>query len=96
MALAAGLIAAASITLTGCGGGGGSSTDNTALVDELMQQIGDQGMPEGATDCIRTALMGFSTDELETLKNGETDADVPQELQTKVFDMMTGCIGDTN
>lgn len=88
--------AAALLTLTACGGGGGSSTDNSALVDELMVEIGDEGMPDGAKDCIRQGLSGYSTEELTALRDGETDADVPAELQTKVIELLTGCIGDTN
>lgn len=85
--------AAALLTLTACGGGGSeTTTDNTALVDELMAEIGDEGMPEGAKDCIKQGLSGFSTEELTTLRDGETDADVPAELQTKVVDLLTGCI----
>ena len=85
--------AAALLTLTACGGGGGdSTTDNAALVDELMAEIGDEGMPEGAKDCIKQGLSGFSTEELTALRDGETDADVPAELQTKVVDLLTGCI----
>lgn len=87
--------AAALLTLTACGGGG-SSTDNSALVDELMVEIGDEGMPDGAKDCIRQGLSGYSTEELTALRDGETDADVPAELQTKVIELLTGCIGDTN
>ena len=85
--------AAALLTLTACGGGGSeSTTDNSALVDELMTEIGDEGMPEGAKDCIKQGLSGFSTEELPALRDGETDADVPAELQTKVVDLLTGCI----
>ena len=84
--------AAALLTLTACGGGGGSTTDNSALVDELMTEIGDEGMPEGAKDCIKQGLSGFSTEELTTLRDGETDTDVPVELQDKVVSLLTGCI----
>lgn len=86
--------AAALLTLTACGGS--SSSDNSAIVDELMAEIGDEGMPAGASDCIRSGLSGFSTEELTALRDGETDADVPAELQTKVVELLTGCIGDTN
>ncbi len=85
--------AAALLTLTACGGGGGSSTDNSAIVDELMVEIGDEGMPEAAQECIREGLSGYSTEELTALRDGETDADVPAELQTKVIELLTGCIG---
>ena len=85
--------AAALLTLTACGGGGGdTSNDNTALVDELMAEIGDEGMPEGAKDCIKQGLSGFSTEELTALRDGETDSDVPVELQDKVIEMMTNCV----
>jgi hypothetical protein len=84
--------AAALLTLTACGGGGESTTDNSALVDELMTEIGDEGMPEGAKDCIKQGLSGFSTEELTTLRDGETDTDVPVELQDKVVSLLTGCI----
>jgi hypothetical protein len=84
--------AAALLTLTACGGGGDSTTDNSALVDELMTEIGDEGMPEGAKDCIKQGLSGFSTEELTTLRDGETDTDVPVELQDKVVSLLTGCI----
>ncbi len=84
--------AAALLTLTACGGGGGSSTDNSALVDELMAEIGDEGMPEGAKDCIKQGLSGFSTEELTALRDGETDSDVPVELQDKVVSLLTGCV----
>jgi hypothetical protein len=84
--------AAALLTLTACGGGGGSTTDNSALVDELMTEIGDEGMPEGAKECIKQGLSGFSTEELTTLRDGETDTDVPVELQDKVVSLLTGCI----
>lgn len=84
--------AAALLTLSACGGGGGSSTDNAALVDELMAEIGDEGMPEGAKDCIKQGLSGFSTEELTTLRDGESDTDVPVELQDKVISLMTGCL----
>ena len=57
-----------------------------------MAEIGDEGMPEGAKDCIKQGLSGFSTEELTALRDGETDADVPAELQTKVVDLLTGCI----
>lgn len=66
--------------------------DTSALVDELMAEIGDEGMPEGATDCIRQGLSGYSTEELTALRDGETDADVPVELQEKVIAMMTSCV----
>lgn len=95
--LATAAAAAALLTLTACGGGGGESTsDNAAIVDELMAEIGTDGMPAGATDCIRQELSGYSTEELTALRDGETDADVPAELQAKVIEMMTGCIGDSN
>jgi hypothetical protein len=85
--------AAALLTLSACGGGGGdTTTDNSALVDELMAEIGDEGMPEGAKDCIKQGLSGFSTEELTTLRDGESDSDVPVELQDKVIEMMTGCM----
>jgi hypothetical protein len=84
--------AAALLTLTACGGGGDSTTDNSALVDELMAEIGDEGMPEGAKDCIKQSLSGFSTEELTTLRDGQTDTDVPVELQDKVIEMMTTCV----
>ena len=84
--------AAALLTLTACGGSSSESTDNSALVDELMAEIGDEGMPEGARDCIKQGLSGFTTEELTTLRDGETDADVPEELQGKVIEMMTGCV----
>ena len=84
--------AAALLSLSACGGGGESSTDNSALVDELMAEIGDQGMPEGATNCIREGLSGYSTEELTALRDGETDADVPVELQDKVIELMTTCV----
>jgi len=84
--------AAALLTLTACGGGGDTSNDNAALVDELMAEIGDEGMPEGAKDCIKQGLSGFSTEELTALRDGETDSDVPVELQEKVIEMMTNCV----
>ena len=85
--------AAALLTLTACGGGSSdTTTDNTALVDELMAEIGDEGMPEGAKDCIKQGLSGFSTEELTALRDGESDSDVPAELQAKVVDLLTGCI----
>lgn len=90
--LATAAAAAALLTLTACGGGGGSSTDNSALVDELMAEIGNEGMPEGASDCIRQGLSGFSTEELTTLRDGDTDADVPVALQEKVVALLTGCV----
>ena len=82
--------AAALLTLTACGGS--SSSDNTALVDELMAEIGDEGMPEGAKDCIKQGLSGFSTEELTALRDGESDSDVPVELQEKVVNLLTGCV----
>ncbi len=91
-AIATAAAAAALLTLTACGGGGDSTTDNSALVDELMTEIGDEGMPEGAKDCIKQGLSGFSTEELTTLRDGETDTDVPVELQDKVVSLLTGCI----
>lgn len=91
-AIATAAAAAALLTLTACGGGGESTTDNSALVDELMTEIGDEGMPEGAKDCIKQGLSGFSTEELTTLRDGETDTDVPVELQDKVVSLLTGCI----
>jgi hypothetical protein len=84
--------AAALLTLTACGGGGDTSNDNAALVDELMAEIGDEGMPEGAKDCIKQGLSGFSTEELTALRDGESDSDVPVELQDKVIEMMTNCV----
>lgn len=90
--IATAAVAAALLTLTACGGGGDTSNDNVALVDELMAEIGDEGMPEGAKDCIKQALSGFSTEELTALRDGETDSDVPVELQDKVFEMMTNCV----
>ncbi len=90
--IATAAVAAALLTLTACGGGGGSSTDNSALVDEIMAEIGDEGMPEGAKDCIKQGLSGYSTEELTALRDGETDADVPVELQEKVIAMMTSCV----
>jgi len=85
--------AAALLTLSACGGGGGDTTTaNSALVDELMADAGDEGMPEGAKDCIKQGLSGFSTEELTALRDGETDSDVPVELQDKVIEMMTGCM----
>jgi hypothetical protein len=93
--LATAAAAAVLLTLTACGGGG-SSTDNSALVDELMAEIGDEGMPAGAKDCIKKGLSGFSTEELTMLRDGEADSDVPVELQDKVIAMMTGCVGDGN
>jgi hypothetical protein len=57
-----------------------------------MTEIGDEGMPEGAKDCIKQGLSGFSTEELTALRDGETDADVPVELQDKVVSLLTGCI----
>lgn len=84
--------AAVLLTLTACGGGGDTSTDNSALVDELMAEIGDEGMPEGAKDCIKQGLSGFSTEELTALRDGETDSDVPVELQDKVVSLLTGCV----
>lgn len=94
MVMAAGALAAASLVLTGCGGG--SSSDNTALVDQLMNEIGDQGMDDTAKSCIRDSLSGYSTEDLELLANGETDADIPADLQEKVVTMMMTCLGDTN
>jgi hypothetical protein len=84
--------AAALLTLTACGGGGDSTTDNSALVDELMTEIGDEGIPESAKDCIKQGLSGLSTEELATLRDGQTDTDVPVELQDKVVSLLTGCI----
>jgi hypothetical protein len=49
-------------------------------------------MPEGAKDCIKQGLSGFSTEELTTLRDGQTDSDVPAELQDKVIEMMTTCV----
>ena len=89
--IATAAVAAALLTLTACGGGD-TSTDNSALVDELMTEIGDEGMPEGAKDCIKQGLSGFSTEELTTLRDGQTDSDVPAELQDKVIEMMTTCV----
>jgi hypothetical protein len=57
-----------------------------------MTEIGDEGMPEGAKDCIKQGLSGFSTEELTTLRDGQTDSDVPAELQDKVIEMMTTCV----
>ncbi len=90
--IATAAVAAALLTLTACGGGGDSTTDNSALVDELMTEIGDEGMPEGAKDCIKQGLSGFSTEELTTLRDGQSDTDVPVELQDKVVSLLTGCI----
>lgn len=59
-----------------------------------MTEIGDQEMPTEIQDCIREGLSGYSTEELTALRDGETDADVPMELQEKVITMMTGCVGD--
>jgi hypothetical protein len=84
--------AAALLTLTACGGGGDTSTDNSALVDELMTDIGSEGMPEGAQECIRQGLSGFSTEELTALRDGESDSDIPVELQDKVVSLLTGCV----
>jgi hypothetical protein len=85
--------AAALLTLTACGGGSSESTpDNSALVNDLMAEIGDEGMPEGAKECIREGLSGYSTEELTALRDGETDADVPVELQEKVVALLTGCV----
>jgi hypothetical protein len=91
--LATAAAAAALLTLTACGGGGASS-ENSAIIDELMTEIGDQEMPTEIQDCIREGLSGYSTEELTALRDGETDADVPMELQEKVITMMTGCVGD--
>ena len=91
--LATAAAAAALLTLTACGGGGASS-ENSAIIDELMTEIGDQDMPTEIQDCIREGLSGYSTEELTALRDGETDADVPMELQDKVITMMTGCVGD--
>lgn len=91
--LATAAAAAALLTLTACGGGG-SSSENSAIIDELMTEIGDQEMPTEIQDCIREGLSGYSTEELTALRDGETDADVPMELQDKVITMMTGCVGD--
>jgi hypothetical protein len=91
--LATAAAAAALLTLTACGGGGASS-ENSAIIDELMTEIGDQEMPTEIQDCIREGLSGYSTEELTALRDGETDADVPMELQDKVITMMTGCVGD--
>lgn len=91
--LATAAAAAALLTLTACGGGG-SSSENSAIIDELMIEIGDQEMPTEIQDCIREGLSGYSTEELTALRDGETDADVPMELQDKVITMMTGCVGD--
>ena len=89
--------AAALLTLTACGGGSSeTTTDNSALIDELMAEIGDQDMPTEVQDCVREGLSGFSTEELTALRDGESDADVPAELQDKVITMMTGCVGDLN
>jgi hypothetical protein len=57
-----------------------------------MAEIGDEGMPEGAKECIREGLSGYSTEELTALRDGETDADVPVELQEKVVALLTGCV----
>jgi hypothetical protein len=49
-------------------------------------------MTEEQQGCIRTGLEGLSDDELETLKTGENDSDVPAELQDKVVAFMTDCL----
>lgn len=66
--------------------------EREAVVDELMTEIGDEGMPEGAKDCIKQGLSGLSTEELTALRDGETDADVPVDLQDKVVSLLTRCI----
>lgn len=92
--VAAGVLAATSLVLTGCGGG--SSSDNTAVVDQLMQEIGDEGIDETARSCIRDSLMGYTAEDLDLLANGKSDADISPELQEKVVNMMMTCLGDTN
>jgi hypothetical protein len=85
--------AAALLTLSACGGGGGGSSDRQASIDALMEEISaDGGMTEEQQGCIRTGLEGLSDDELETLKTGENDSDVPAELQDKVVTFMTDCL----
>ena len=94
MILTAGAFAAGVLALTGCGGG--SSSDNTALVDQLMNDIDDGSMDATVKSCIRDSLSGYSTEDLELLANGETDADIPADLQEKVVTMMMTCLGDTD
>lgn len=85
--------AAALLTLSACGGGSGGSSDRQATIDSLMQEIGtDGGMTEEQQGCVRTGLEGLSDEELTVLRDGETDSDVPVELQDKVVSFMTDCL----
>ena len=90
---AAGVLSATALVLTGCGGGG--SSDNSALVDQLMQEIGSD-MDDATKTCIRDELNTYSTEDLEFLANSESDAQIPKELEDKVVNMMMTCLGDTN
>lgn len=79
------------LALTACGGGGDSQRQET--IDGLMQQMVEGGgITEEQQACVREGLEGYSDEELETLKTGENESDVPVELQEKVVSMMTTCL----
>lgn len=89
-AVSVGLIAALSFGLTACGGG---SSERDATIDSLMQQMVEGGgITEQQQACVREGLEGYSDEELSILQTGETDADVPADLQAKVVSMMTTCL----
>lgn len=91
--LAASLATVAVLGLTACAGGGGESSQRQETIDSLMQEmVAGGGITEEQQSCVRQGLEGYSDEELQILKTGETDADVPADLQEKVVSMMTTCL----
>lgn len=83
---------AALLGLSACGGGSDSS-QRQETIDSLMQDmVAGGGITEEQQACVRQGLEGYSDEELTTLKTGESESDVPVELQEKVVSMMTTCL----
>jgi hypothetical protein len=92
--LAAAALSAA-LVLTGCSGGdsGGDSAQRQASIDSIMSTLTDDGsLSEEQSTCVRSGLEAYSDDELVILDTAERGADVPEELQERVIEMLNGCL----
>ena len=93
-------LAVISLGLVACGGSGGDSggadSEKQAVVDQLMSELsGDGTITEDQKNCLRGKFNDFSIEDLKTIRDSQSDTEVPQALQEKVINMVMECVMPT-
>jgi hypothetical protein len=84
-------LAAAAVTLVGCGGSSGSSSaERTKLVNQLSSQLGSSSIPSDLSGCMTRQARSLPIDQLRTIV--QAGANPPPATKKIGVDLVTTCV----